>query len=144
MPASLRAFGANLVGPVLVLGVYIVAHGHLTPGGGFQGGVVLASALLMVFAAGQMIGVRRLRPIPLVELAEAVGAGAYAVVAVGGLIFAAAAMANFLPLGTAGQLLSGGTVPILNVAVGLEVAGAITLVVTELLDQSLLRAGDGG
>jgi multicomponent Na+:H+ antiporter subunit B len=139
MAASLRALGANLVGPVLVLGIYVIAHGHLTPGGGFQGGVILASALLLVFAAGQVIGVRRLRPASAVEVAEAVGAGAYALVALGGLIFAGAAMANFLPLGTTGQLLSGGTIPVLNVAVGIEVAAAITLIVSELLDQALLR-----
>jgi multicomponent Na+:H+ antiporter subunit B len=139
LPGSLRALGALLVGPVLVLGVYVVAHGHLTPGGGFQGGVILAAALLLVYAAGQMIGLERVRPVELVEVVEAVGAAAYALVAIGGLVFAAAAMENFLPLGTQGSLLSGGTIPVLNVAVGVEVAGAVTLILTEFLDQALLR-----
>jgi multicomponent Na+:H+ antiporter subunit B len=48
-------------------------------------------------------------------------------------------MENFLPLGTQGSLLSGGTIPVLSVAVGVEVAGAITLILSELLDQALLR-----
>src|SRR3954468_4155114 len=39
-----RALGAALVAPTVVLGAYVVAHGHLTPGGGFQGGVILAAA----------------------------------------------------------------------------------------------------
>ena len=48
-----RAVGAALVGPVLVLGAYIIAHGHITPGGGFSGGVIVAGALLLAYAAGQ-------------------------------------------------------------------------------------------
>jgi multicomponent Na+:H+ antiporter subunit B len=138
-PASLRALGAALVGPVLVLGAYVLAHGHLTPGGGFQGGVILASALLMVYAAGQIVALERVRPVDLVEVSEAAGAGAYVLIAAGGLVFAAAAMANFLPLGQRGMLLSGGFVPVLNAAVGVEVAAGLTLILTEFLDQALLR-----
>jgi multicomponent Na+:H+ antiporter subunit B len=140
-PASLRALGAALVGPVLVLGAYVLAHGHLTPGGGFQGGVILAAALLLVFAAGQITALERVRPVALVEVTEAVGAGAYVLIALGGLVFAGAAMESFLPLGQAGDLLSGGIVPVLNVFVGIEVAAAITLILTEFLDQALLREG---
>jgi multicomponent Na+:H+ antiporter subunit B len=138
-PSSLRALGAALIGPVLTLGIYIVAHGHLTPGGGFQGGVVLAAALLLVYAAGQIVALERVRPVDLVEVAEALGAAAYVLIALAGVAIAGAAMWNFLPFGTAGNLLSGGIVPILSVAVGVEVAGAITLIVTEFLDQALLR-----
>ena len=138
-PSSVRALGAVLIGPVLTLGVYILVHGHLTPGGGFQGGVVLAAALLLVYAAGQIVALERVRPVDLVELAEALGAAAYVLIALAGLVAAGAAMWNFLPFGTAGDLLSGGIVPILSVAVGVEVAGAITLILTEFLDQALLR-----
>jgi multicomponent Na+:H+ antiporter subunit B len=139
-PGSLRAVGATLIGPVLTLGVYVVFHGQLTPGGGFQGGVILAAALLLVYAAGQIFALERVRPVDLVEVAEAVGAGAYVLIAIGGIVFGVAAMANFLPLGTPGQLLSGGTIPVLSVAVGVEVAGAMTLIITEFLDQALLRS----
>jgi multicomponent Na+:H+ antiporter subunit B len=137
---ALRALGAVLVAPVLVFGGYVVTHGHLTPGGGFQGGVILAGALLLVYAAGQVVAVERVRPVALVELADAIGAAAFALVAVAGLVFASAALANFLPLGVAGHVLSGGTIFVLELAVGLEVAGGLTLVVTELLDQTLLRS----
>jgi multicomponent Na+:H+ antiporter subunit B len=138
-PSSLRALGAALIGPVLTLGIYIVVHGHLTPGGGFQGGVVLAAALLLVYAAGQIVALERVRPVDVVEVAEALGAAAYVLIALAGVAIAGAAMWNFLPFGTAGNLLSGGTVPVLSVAVGVEVSGAITLIVTEFLDQALLR-----
>jgi multicomponent Na+:H+ antiporter subunit B len=135
---ALRALGAVLVGPVLLLGVYVVVHGALTPGGGFQGGVILAGALLLVYAAGQVVGVQRVRPASLVEVADALGAAAYALVAVAGLVFGVAAMDNVLGLGTQGSLLSGGTVPVLSIAVGVEVTAAMTLILTELVDQMLL------
>jgi multicomponent Na+:H+ antiporter subunit B len=127
-----------LVGPVLLLGIYVVVHGALTPGGGFQGGVILAGALLLVYAAGQVVGVQRVRPASLVGVADALGAAAYALVAVAGLVFGVAAMDNVLGLGTQGSLLSGGTVPVLSIAVGVEVTAAMTLILTELVDQMLL------
>jgi multicomponent Na+:H+ antiporter subunit B len=135
---ALRALGAVLVGPVLLLGIYVVVHGALTPGGGFQGGVLLAGALLLVYAAGQVAAVQRVRPVSLVEIADAVGAAAYVLVAVAGLVFGVAVMDNVLPLGPQGSLLSGGIVPVLSVAVGVEVTAAITLVLTEFVDQMML------
>ena len=140
---ALRALGAVLVGPMLLLGMYVVVHGALTPGGGFQGGMILAGALLLVYAAGQVAAIERVRPVALVEVADAAGAAAYVLVAIGGLVFAAAAMDNFLPTGTAGSLLSAGTVPVLSVAVGVEVTAAITLILTEFVDQVMMRRGGG-
>jgi multicomponent Na+:H+ antiporter subunit B len=139
---ALRAIGAVLVGPVLLLGVYIVTHGALTPGGGFQGGVILAGALLLVYAAGQVVAVERVRPVSLVEVADAVGAAAYTLVAVGGLVLGVAAMDNFLPNGMTGSLLSGGTIPVLSIAVGVEVTAAITLILSEFVDQMLMRGSE--
>ena len=139
---ALRVAGAVLVGPLIVLGVYVVVTGHLGPGGGFQGGVILASGLLLVYAAGQVLALERVEPTALVEVAEATGAMAYALVAVGGLVFAGAALENFLPFGTSGQLLSSGTIAVLSVGVGLEVTGAVALILTEFLDQTLLGSGE--
>ena len=139
---ALRVAGAVLVGPLIVLGVYVVTNGHLSPGGGFQGGIILASGLLLAYAAGQVLALERVEPMALVEVAEATGALAYALVAVGGLVFAAAALENFLPFGTSGQLLSSGTIAVLSVGVGLEVTGAVALIVTEFLDQTLLGGGE--
>ena len=135
----LQAAGAALVGPLIVLGVYVVTHGHLGPGGGFQGGVILAGGLLLVYAAGQVVALRRVEPLAFVEAADATGALAYALVALGGLVFAGGALVNFLPLGSTGELLSAGTIPVLSVAVGVEVTGALALILTEFLDQTLLE-----
>jgi multicomponent Na+:H+ antiporter subunit B len=134
-----RAMGAALVGPVLVLGAYVVAHGHLTPGGGFSGGVVVAGALLLAYAGGQGLRLRRVGSITMLEGAEALGAAGFLALALAGLIAAGTLLKNFLALGTSGMLLSAGTIPVGNVAVGLEVAGAVALVFSEFLEQALLE-----
>ena len=115
---ALRAFGATLAGPVIVLSVYVVVHGPDTPGGGFQGGVVFASALLLVYVAGQSVGVGD-RGLSVLDAVEAAGAAGFALVGVGGLVFASAFMENFLPLGSPGLELSGGTIALSNFAVGI-------------------------
>jgi len=135
---SLRSVATALVGPVLVLGIYIVVHGALTPGGGFQGGVVLMSSFLLVYLAGAHLHLGRSRPIAAMEVAEAIGAAGFVLIGVGGLVLAGAFMENFLAAGTKGSLLSGGDVPLFNIAVGLEVMGALLVVLGELLDHRLL------
>jgi multicomponent Na+:H+ antiporter subunit B len=137
----LGAFGAALVGPALVLGMYIVTHGHLSPGGGFQGGVILAAAALIVFLAGEYFAMKLVAPHAMVEAAEAAGAAGYALVGVGGLVFASVFFKNFVGLGSPGHILSAGTMPISNIAVGVEVAGAFLLLWTEFLDQAIVIRG---
>jgi multicomponent Na+:H+ antiporter subunit B len=122
----------------VLLSIYITAHGHLTPGGGFQGGVIAATGLLLVYLGGNYRAMRRVRPLGLVEVAKASGAGAFVLIGLGGLIAAGAFLENFLPVGTPGELVSAGTIPALSFAVGLEVAGGFVLILSEFLDQLLL------
>jgi multicomponent Na+:H+ antiporter subunit B len=138
LPGPARALAYALVGPTLVFGAYIVSHGHLTPGGGFQGGVILASALLLAYVGGHVLPSEAVQEVSGLEVFHALGAAAFALVAVGGLVFAGAALANFIALGISGHLLSGGTILVLEVAVGVEVAAATALILTEFLDQTLL------
>jgi multicomponent Na+:H+ antiporter subunit B len=139
--SSLGAIGLTLVGLLVVHGIYVVTHGHLSPGGGFQGGVILAAAALIAFLAGEYVAMQVVAPHAAVEAGEALGAAGFALVGLGGLIFASSFFENFLPLGTARLLLSGGTMPLSNIAVGLEVAGAFLLLWTEFSDQALVVRG---
>ena len=135
-----RWLGAALVGPVAVLGAYIVTHGQVSPGGGFQGGVILATALVLLFVGGQYLVMLRLRALSgWIEAADSAGAAGFALVGFAGLIGAGTFLQNFLPKGGSG-LLTGGTIPLANLAVGLEVAGAVLVITSELLDQRLLRS----
>ncbi len=125
--------------PLLVaLGVYLVLHGALTPGGGFQGGVVLAAGPVAILLAGRYLAMKRVAPGFALEALESIGAASYVLIGVGGLIFAGVFLKNFLPLGKPGYLLSAGMMPLNSIAVGLEVTGAFLLTWTEFLDQSLL------
>src|SRR4029077_6594825 len=103
----------------------------------------LAGALLLVYAAGQVAAVKRVRPVLLVEGTGAVGAAADMLVAPAPLEVGVAVMDNVLPYWTTGSLLSGGTVPVLSVAVGVEVTAGVTLVLSEFVDQMLLRSDRG-
>ena len=125
--------------PLLVsLGVYLALHGALTPGGGFQAGVVLAAGPLVILLAGRYLALKRVAPHWALESLDAIGATAYAAIGLGGLIFASTYLENFLPLGTSGHLLSAGMMPLNSIAVGLEVTGAFLLTWTEFLDQDVL------
>jgi multicomponent Na+:H+ antiporter subunit B len=136
-----RLAGLGMVGATVVLGLYVVAHGYITPGGGFQGGVVLAGAAVLVYLAGEYRAYRRVTPTALLDLAEGVGAGTYVVVGLLALLLGHEFLTNFLPLGTAGKLSSGGTIALLNAAVALEVCAAFVLLFTEFLEELIAVEG---
>lgn len=134
-----RLVGLGLVGPMVVLGVYIVVHGQLTPGGGFQGGIIFATALILIYLVGRYPAMRAVSPRSLVEVAEGGGAAGLVLIGFGGLVFTGTFFYNFLCLGHVHSLLSGGMIPLANVAVGIEVAGGLVLLWSEFLDQELLQ-----
>lgn len=140
---ALRGLALALVAVVLVLGGYIVVHGHMTPGGGFQGGVILAAGAFLVFLAGEYLAMQKVAPHALVEIGEAAGAAAYGLIGLGGLVFAGVFFKNFIALGKPGELLSAGTMPIANIAVGIEVSGAFLLLWSEFLDQAIVVRSGG-
>ena len=117
---ALRLTGYLLLPVTLMTGVYIVAHGYLSPGGGFQGGVILGSAIHLIYLSGDYPALARIRPIPAFEAGEALAAGAFVVLA----------------LGFAGQ------VKAMNAAVGLEVGCAVVLALAKFFEQALLVRKD--
>jgi multicomponent Na+:H+ antiporter subunit B len=135
---AVRVVGLALVGPVVLYGLYLVAHGHLTPGGGFQGGVVLATAALLVYLSGEYVTLRRVSPVLVTDVAESTGAASYVAIGLLGVAAGATFLTNFLPLGQPGDLLSAGTIPLINMAIGLEVAGGFMLLISEFLEQTLV------
>jgi multicomponent Na+:H+ antiporter subunit B len=140
---ALRASALALIPSLIALGIYVVAHGQLTPGGGFQGGVVLAAGPLVVFLAGRYLRMKAIAPHFVVEAAESIGAAGYGLIGLGGLIFAGIFFKNFIGLGTAGHLLSAGQMPLASLAVGVEVSGAFLVGWTEFLDQAMLVRSGG-
>ncbi|OLZ74314.1 sodium:proton antiporter [Streptomyces sp. IMTB 2501] len=132
-----RLLGVVLLPVTLLTGVYIVAHGQLSPGGGFQGGVILATGLHLAYVAADYRVLKRVRPLALLDAADALGAGAFVALGFAGLIAGGAYLQNVLPLGTFGQLSSGGLVPLLNAAVGVEVGSGVIVLLASFLDQAV-------
>jgi multicomponent Na+:H+ antiporter subunit B len=141
---ALRALSLIMIPLLLAVGVYIVVHGQITPGGGFQGGVILAAGPLAVFLAGRYLRMKVVAPHTLVELGDALGAAGYAMVGLGGLVFVGVFFKNFLPLGIPGHLLSAGQLDVASTAVGLEVSGAFLVAFSEFLDQAIAVSGGVG
>ncbi|HEY2772264.1 MAG TPA: MnhB domain-containing protein [Solirubrobacteraceae bacterium] len=140
---ALRLGSMILIPLLIALGGYVVLHGALTPGGGFQGGVVLAAAPIAIVLAGRYLTMRRAAPDWVLEATESAGAAGYALMGLAGLILAGVYLKNFLPLGTPGMLLSAGMIPLNSIAVGLEVAGAFLIAWTEFFDQALIAGQTG-
>lgn len=142
---AVRVVTLAFTGPTLVVGWYLATHAQTSPSGGFQGGVVLATALMLVYLAGQFVVFERLSPVVLIEAIEAIGAGSFAAVGVAALGVGAAYLTNFLPLGSSpGAVNSAGTIALISFFVGVEVAAAFVLITGELLEQTLLiRKGSG-
>ena len=136
---AVRVISVSLAGMVVTFGIYIVTHGQVSPGGGFQGGVLLAAPPLLIYLAGEFQQFCRLAPRPLVEAGEAVGAAGYAIIGVIPLFLHAAYLYNFLPLGTPGDIFSGGTVALIDLTVGLEVAGGFIVLLLAFLEETLVR-----
>lgn len=119
----------------IVFGVYVVVYGHLSPGGGFQGGAILASAALAIFLAAGFEPWRRATPPAALDVTKALAAVSYAGLGLIGLLAGGAYLENVLPLGERGALGSGGTIPLLNLASGVGVTAGLVLLAHEFLTE---------
>ncbi len=142
VPAVTRLAGYVLLPVTLLIGADVVVHGHLTPGGGFQGGVVLATGLHLLYIAGDYRALVRARPLDWYEFGEAAGLGAVVLLGVASVLRGAGFLANILPLGTSGQLLSAGVVPLFSCAIGLAVSCGVVVLLAQFLAQYLPTKGD--
>lgn len=122
--------GSRLLVPLIVLaGAYIFVNGHLTPGGGFQGGAILASAVLLILLTDPA---RRFSH-RLITLIESSSGLIYVVVGVLGLVLAGGFLDNrILPLGGFGTLLSAGAIPVIYSLIGLKVGAEFSSMMLNL------------
>lgn len=130
------------IAPKVLFGIYIVTHGQLTPGGGFQGGVILATAALMIYVGEGFAVFRRVVSRPLVELAEAAGAGGFLLIGMLAWFWGKPFLTNVLPLGKTHELTSGGTMPLVSLATGLEVTAGFVLLLFAFLQETLTLRGE--
>lgn len=134
-PASLVLHtGCRFLFPLILLfGAYIFIHGHLTPGGGFQGGAVVASAYVLIY-----LGCRGRRVSEIgSKIVESLGGLVFIVMGligltIGGHYF----LSNYLPKGEVNFLFSAGVVPIIYIAIGFKVGSELAGVIDHLVEES--------
>jgi multisubunit Na+/H+ antiporter MnhB subunit len=121
---------------IFIFGIYIILFGHLTPGGGFAGGVILAGSYVLLMLAFGREFVEENLSLPLASKLDCLGAFLFALIAVLGLVLGGTFFINFLyqkylpgqPL----ELISAGTIPLSNIAIGLKVSASLFLVILSL------------
>jgi len=121
---------------IFLFGIYIILFGHLTPGGGFAGGVILASSYILIMLAYGRDFVEENLSLPAASRNDCLGAFSFAMIAILGLVFGGSFFVNFLfqkylpgqPL----NLVSAGTIPLSNIAIGLKVGASLFLVILVL------------
>ena len=111
---------------IFVFGMYIITHGHILPGGGFAGGVLLASSFIVLILA-QGLGYFQLKKQrEMTSLFESLSALIILLLGFSGL-FAGSLFFfnNYLPKGEPGELLSAGMIPIYSILIGVKVAATL-------------------
>ena len=127
---ELLTTGTRLLVPlILLLGAYVFVNGHLTPGGGFQGGAILASAVLLLLLTDPLrrIGHRLIATIESTAGLVFVGIGVLGIVLAGGFLDN-----RILPIGSLGELFSAGTIPIIYSFIGLKVGAEFSSMLAHL------------
>jgi len=123
--------GSRILFPLILLfGAYIFVHGHLTPGGGFQGGAVIASAFLLQYLAYRSYRIDKRK----FSMVESISGSAFVVVGLLGLAIGGYFLSNFLDKGVPYSLFSAGVIPVLYVAIGLKVGAELAGIVAGLME----------
>ena len=123
-----------IAGLVFLYGIYVIIRGHITPGGGFAGGVILAGSfilLILAFGSEFIKLVEEERGTTLIEnLAILI---ALLIASAGLLLGTGIFFNNWLPRGVPGELISAGTLPLYNIFIGIEVAASMLSIFLALI-----------
>lgn len=123
-----------IAGFIFLYGVYIILHGHLTPGGGFAGGAIIAGAFILLILAFGSDALKLKKEEVSSTLTESLAILFILLFTLAGMLLGTKVFFhNFLPLGKVGELLSAGLIPIYNILVGIEVAAAIVTIFLALV-----------
>ena len=114
---------------ILLYGIYIIVHGHITPGGGFGGGVIIALAFLNVLLAYGEDFTKKWLNIKSLHIFESSSVSLFLGLGLLGFAFGGAFLANFIAKGNLFDLASAGIIPLLNILIGIKVGTSLFLAV---------------
>lgn len=135
LSTTVRTIAILAIMLTVVFGFYIGLHGQLTPGGGFQAGVILSSVPLLLYVCENTELFRRITSHTAVEVIEALGSGSYVLIGFAPLSASMPFLTNILPLGTTGDVFSSGSIALISACVGFEVTAAFLLVGYSYLEE---------
>jgi multisubunit Na+/H+ antiporter MnhB subunit len=123
-----------IAGMIFMYGIYVIVHGHLTPGGGFAGGVIMAGSLIIIILAYGSDFLKLVKEKTGTTIIESVATILVIMTAGSGFIFGTKIFFNnFLPKGVVGHLVSAGVLPLYNIFIGTEVAASIFIIFLSLI-----------
>jgi multicomponent Na+:H+ antiporter subunit B len=121
---------------ILLFGLYMVLHATVTPGGGFQGGVIIASGLLLVYLGEGYDAWRCLAPSRVFDAMEGGGSLLFLLCGLGPMAAGGVFMENLLPLGSIKDVFSGGLIVIENASVAIAVIGGFAMLFLEFMEET--------
>jgi len=134
MSVIVKKIAQLMSGLIFVYGIYIITHGHLTPGGGFAGGALVAGAFILLILANGSEYIKLKRQEEGSSVVESAAVLMALVLATAGLVAGSLVFFNnYLPEGIPGQLISAGTIPLYNIFIGTEVAAALITIFLALV-----------
>ena len=123
-----------IAGIIFLYGIYIIVHGHLTPGGGFAGGALIAGAYILVILANGSDAIKLKKEELGSSITESVSILIALMLAFAGFFIGAKVFFNnYLPTGKIGELVSAGVIPLYNIFIGIEVAAALLTIFLALI-----------
>ena len=115
-----------LVPGTMLFGAYIFINGHLTPGGGFQGGAVIASGFVLMLLAFPEANLSH----KTIRWVESISGFSFVLIGLLGIFLAGGFLDNsILPMGEFGSLFSAGAIPVIYIFIGLKVGAELSNVV---------------
>ena len=113
---------------IVLFGFYLISHGHLSPGGGFQGGVVLGTAIILLALSHSIEQTEKKFKSRWLNMLEKLGILTLIFLGFLGILLGYPFLSNFLPLGKPGQIASGGLMLLFNIAIGIKVAAGVSVI----------------
>jgi multicomponent Na+:H+ antiporter subunit B len=139
----IRIFGTLSIGAALLLGLWLVAFGFVTPGGGFQGGVAISGGALLLYLAAGYREWSAFGNESLLDPIKGIGGGGYVVIGLAALIGGMPFLTNLFSGGVAGTVWSGGSAGFVNWSAGIEVAAALVILYSEFLEEYIVPIARG-